>query len=60
MGARKRKMLQAHDREFISRKFMISRLFDLWRAHVPVQLRSAFKDWLKKEKFIASQLDLKF
>jgi len=59
-GARKRKMLQGHDKEFISRKFMISHLFDLWRAHVPVQLRSAFKDWLKKEKFIASQLYLKF
>jgi len=59
-GARKRKMLQGHDKEFISRKFRISHLFDLWRAHVPVQLRSAFKDWLKKEKFIASQLDLKF
>ena len=59
-GARKRKMLQGHDKEFICRKFMISRLFDLWRAHVPVQLRSAFKDWLKKEKFIASQLYLKF
>ncbi|KAG2639617.1 hypothetical protein PVAP13_2KG020200 [Panicum virgatum] len=51
---------ERHDKEFISRKFMISHLFDLWCAHVPVQLRSAFKDWLKKEKFIASQLYLKF
>ncbi|KAG2639626.1 hypothetical protein PVAP13_2KG021000, partial [Panicum virgatum] len=51
-GARKRKLLQGHDKEFISRKFMIPHLFDLWRAHVPIQLRSAFKDWLKKEKFI--------
>ena len=49
-GARKRKMLQGHDKEFISRKFMISHLFDLWRAHVPVQLISAFKDWLQKEQ----------
>ena len=49
-GARKRKLLQGQDKEFISGKFMISHLFDLWRAHVPVQLISAFKDWLQKEQ----------
>ena len=59
-GTRKRKLLKGQDKEFISEKFMISHFFDLWRAHVPIQLRSAFKDWLKKEKFIASQLYLKF
>jgi len=49
-GARKRKLLQGQDEESISRKSMISHLFDLWRAHVPVQLISEFKNWLKKEK----------
>ena len=53
--ARTRKLLQGQDEESISRKCsMTSHLFDLWRAHVPIQLISAFKDWLKKEKFIAS------
>ena len=53
--ARTRKLLQGQDEESISRKCsMTSHLFDLWRAHVPIQLLSAFKDWLKKEKFIAS------
>jgi len=49
-GARKRKLLQGQDEESISRKSMISHLFDLWRAHVPVQLISELKNWLKKEK----------
>ncbi|RCV09320.1 hypothetical protein SETIT_2G018000v2 [Setaria italica] len=49
-GARKRrKLLQGHDEELMSRKCMISHLFDLWRAHVPIHIISAFKDWLQKE-----------
>ncbi|PVH63368.1 hypothetical protein PAHAL_2G014200 [Panicum hallii] len=52
----KRKLLQGQDKEFIRGKFMISHLFYLWRVHVPVQLISAFKDWLQKEP----QLYLKF
>jgi hypothetical protein len=47
VGARKRKLLQGQEEEFISGKCMISHLFNLWRAHVPVQLISAFKDLQK-------------
>ncbi|KAF8713957.1 hypothetical protein HU200_027943 [Digitaria exilis] len=49
-GARKRKLLEGHDVERISRKGMISHLFDLWPSQVPTQLTSAFKDWLQKQK----------
>ncbi|KAF8731333.1 hypothetical protein HU200_016388 [Digitaria exilis] len=49
-GARKRKVLEGHDVERISRKGMISHLFDLWPSQVPTQLSSAFKDWLQKQK----------
>jgi len=39
---RKRKLLKGQDKEFICEKFMISHFLNLWHAHVPVQLISAF------------------
>ncbi|CAL5077151.1 unnamed protein product [Urochloa decumbens] len=49
-GARKRKLLQGQDEELTNRKRVISHLFDLWRAQVPIQLTREFKDWLQKEE----------
>jgi hypothetical protein len=46
---KRRKLLQLHDEKLMSPKFIISHLLELWRAHVPIQLISAFKDWLHKE-----------
>jgi len=43
-GPRKRKLLHGQKEELLSEKCMISLLFDLWCAHVPVQLISAFKN----------------
>ncbi|TVU00366.1 hypothetical protein EJB05_54228, partial [Eragrostis curvula] len=56
-GARKRKLLQGQDRG-LSWTEIITRLFDLWGAHMPLRLRSFFEDWVQKEKegqFIAHQ-----
>ncbi|KAG2639613.1 hypothetical protein PVAP13_2KG187348 [Panicum virgatum] len=61
-GSRKRKLLQGQEEQLISERCMISHLFDLWRAHVPVQLISAFKDCgcRRKGKLVAPQQYLKF
>jgi hypothetical protein len=48
-ATKRRKLLQGHDEELMSRKSMISHLFDLWHAHIPIHLIIAFKDWLQKE-----------
>ena len=53
-GPRKRNLLHGQEEELISEKCMISLLFDLWRAHVPVQLISAFKDWVQKKRKVSS------
>jgi len=53
-GPRKRNLLHGQEEELISEKCMISRFFDLWHAHVPVQLISAFKDWLQKKREVSS------
>ena len=53
-GSRKRKLMQGQEEQLISERCMISHLFDLWHAHVPVQLISAFKDWLQKKREVSS------
>ncbi|KAG2639628.1 hypothetical protein PVAP13_2KG024400 [Panicum virgatum] len=59
---RKRKLLQGQEEQLISERCMISHLFDLWSAHVPVQLISAFKDCgcRRKGKLVGPQQYLKF
>ncbi|CAN6181027.1 unnamed protein product [Urochloa humidicola] len=47
-GARKRKLLQEQDEELTRWTCMLTHLTDLWRAHVPIQLRNATVDWLQK------------
>ncbi|TVU42811.1 hypothetical protein EJB05_09234, partial [Eragrostis curvula] len=48
-GARKRKLLQGQE-QGTSGTSMISRLLDLWGAHMPIRLRSFFTDWMQKQK----------
>ncbi|TVU00360.1 hypothetical protein EJB05_54221, partial [Eragrostis curvula] len=48
-GARKRKLLQGQE-QGSSGTSMISRLLDLWGAHMPIRLRSFFTDWMQKQK----------
>jgi hypothetical protein len=60
-GARKRlKLFEVHDEELMSRNLRISYLLDLWCAHIPVHLISAFKDWLQKEYGTAATPEIKF
>jgi len=61
-GSRKRKLLQGQEEQLISERCMISHLFDLWSAHVPVQLISVFKDCgcRRKGKLVGPQQYLKF
>ena len=49
-GPSKRKLLHGQKEELLSEKCMISLLFDLWCAHVPVQLISAFKNWPEEKE----------
>ena len=49
-GPSKRKLLHGQKEELLSEKCMISLLFDLWCAHVPVQLISAFKSWPEEKE----------